>query len=132
MPKRKYIGFQLVLLLMFAVLGGQLYRMQILEGKNYNDAAKGNREREITLKADRGIIYDRTGQRLVVNNPSYSIAITPADLPDDSTTAGPAARAGVFSRLAQILGTRDVIAIKPVDLPQEKGPLGLQFIARQF
>src|SRR5437660_9541281 len=95
--KRSYIGFQVALVVIFALLTAQLYRMEILEGKSYNEQAKGNRERIITKKAVRGIIYDRTGARLVTNDPSYSIAVTPADLPDDSTTAGRKERARVFS-----------------------------------
>jgi penicillin-binding protein 2 len=120
MLKRKYIGFQAILIVMFLLLGGQLYRMQILEGHSYSDQANNNRERDISIKADRGIIYDRTGERLVVNNPSYSVIITPAYLPDDSTDAGAAARDRVFSELAKVLGTQDVIAIKPNDLPDGK------------
>ena len=120
MLKRRYIGFQIVLVLMFVVLAAQLYRMQIVEGQNYNDQAKGNRERLITVKADRGIIYDRTGVRLVANNPSYSVDITPVSLPDDSTAAGKAARAHVFSELKSILGTQDVIVVTPNDLPADK------------
>src|SRR5947209_4536993 len=120
MLKRKYIGFQVVLGLMFLVLAGQLYRMQIVQGSQYNAQAKDNRERQISVKANRGIIYDRTGERLVVNNPSYSVVITPADLPDDTTPAGANSRAHVFAQLAQILGTHDVIAIKPNDLPADK------------
>ncbi len=106
--------------LMFCVLAVQLYRMQIMDGPRYVEEAKGNRERIVTKKADRGIIYDRNGTRLVANNPSYSIAITPAELPDTNTAAGRAERARVFSDLANILGTKDVIAVKPRDLPTEK------------
>ncbi len=93
---------------MFCVLGVQLYRMQIVQGNNYNEQAKGNRERIVTKNASRGIIYDRNGVRLVANNPSYSVAITPADLPDDTTSAGRKERARIFSGIAQRLGTHDV------------------------
>lgn len=118
--KRSYIGFQALLVVMFVILATQLYRMQILEGQSYNDRAKGNRERVITMSADRGIIYDRNGMRLVANNPSYSVALTPADLPDASTKAGEAARSAVFASLASILKSPFVIALKPADLPPEK------------
>src|SRR5204863_9050945 len=105
--KRSYLTLNITLIVMFCLLAGQLYRMQILEGQNYDEQAKGNRERIITKNASRGIIYDRTGERLVANDPSYSIAITPADLPDTTTAASRAQRAKVFGTLAGLLGTRD-------------------------
>jgi cell division protein FtsI/penicillin-binding protein 2 len=73
---------------MFVLLVGQLYNMQIIQGPRYLDQARDNRERELSMKASRGIIYDRNGNRLVVNNPSYSIAVTPADVPDINCATG--------------------------------------------
>jgi penicillin-binding protein 2 len=118
--KRSYLVFHIAIVVIFCLLAGQLYRMQIVEGRSYAERAKDNRERLITREASRGIIYDRNGVRLVANNPSYSIAITPADLPDATTTAGEEERGRVFARLASILGTKDVITVKPGDLPSEK------------
>jgi penicillin-binding protein 2 len=117
---RTYKTFQIVIALMFCVLAVQLYRMQILEGPSYNEQARGNRERLITKKASRGIIYDRNGVRLVANNPSYSIAITPADFPDANTAAGRAERVKIFAKLSDILNTRDVLAVTPANLPADK------------
>src|SRR5437867_411309 len=112
--------FNIGLVAMFCVLALQLYRMQIIDSHSYREQAKGNRERIITKQANRGIIYDRNGKRLVVNNPSYSVAITPADLPDTSSPAGKALRAAVFAELARILGTHDVVALTPNKLPADK------------
>src|SRR5438309_10520414 len=105
--KRSYIILNVALVVMFCLVAGQLYRMQIIEGKSYNEQAKDNRERLVTKNASRGIIYDRNGSRLVANNPSYSIAITPADLPDTTTAASRRERARIFSGLAGLLKTQD-------------------------
>jgi penicillin-binding protein 2 len=118
--KRSFAVLHLALVVMFLLLAGQLYRLQIIEGSSYKEQAKGNRERIVTMKASRGIIYDRNGLRLVANNPSYSVALTPADLPDASTPAGKKQRERIFSELARLLGVRDVIALKPDELPAEK------------
>ncbi|MFL5735631.1 MAG: penicillin-binding protein 2 [Chloroflexia bacterium] len=118
--KRSFRAFNIVIVLMFCLLAGQLYRMQVIDGQRYSDQAKGNRERIVTRPASRGVIYDRNGKRLVVNNPSYSVTITPADLPDNTTTAGKARRDAVFAELASILGTHDVIAVTPKKLPLDK------------
>lgn len=117
---KRIAGFQIALVVMFCILAGQLYRMQILEGQSYSARAKDNRERVITLKASRGIIYDRNGVRLVANNPSYSVAIIPADLPNASNSSGARKRAEVFATLARTLGTQEVVAITPKGLPVEK------------
>jgi penicillin-binding protein 2 len=118
--KRSYLIFHIALVAIFCLLAAQLYRMQIVEGRSYAERAKDNRERLLTREASRGIIYDRNGVRLVANNPSYSIAITPADLPDATTTSGKEERARVFGRLASILGTRDLITVKAGELPDDK------------
>src|SRR6476469_4507475 len=120
MLKRRYILFQVGLVVMFVVLAAQLYHMQILEGSTYDAQSKGNRERTISIKADRGIIYDRSGVRLVANDPSYSVSITPADFPDDSSASGKAQRDSIFAPLQNILGAHDVIAVMPKELPQAK------------
>jgi penicillin-binding protein 2 len=121
--------------IMFVLLVGQLYNMQIVQGPKYLDQAKDNRERELTEKASRGIIYDRVGNRLVVNNPSYSIVVTPADVPEINCATGEIGQAVVFKDLADALNTdvakmqpevaatlwvSDVIAIKPDDVPTER------------
>ncbi len=118
--KHSYRALYVALGIMFVLLTVQLYNMQILQGSTYNDLAKGNREKLITTPASRGVIYDRTGQRLVVNNPSYSVAVTPSDLPDVNCATGSLEGAAVFKILSDTLKTGDVIALKPVDLPPDK------------
>lgn len=114
---------------MFLLLGGQLYNMQIVQGNRYREEAQVNRERELPLSANRGIFYDRNGQRLVANDPSYSIAITAADLPRINCAAGSIdtqiRATQVFTELAKTLETnnvptRYVIAIRPDDLPVDR------------
>src|SRR5918997_6414353 len=80
--KRKYTPMYVVMGLMFALLAGQLYKLQIVEGGRYVELAENNRLRNIPVKANRGVIYDRNAQRLVLNNPSYNVLVTAADLPD--------------------------------------------------
>lgn len=123
--RRRYTALYVALTLIFVLLVGQLYNMQILHGADYNQQAKENREKSVTLEANRGVLYDRTGQRLVVNNPSYSIAVTPADLPDVNCATGALEGAAVFGVLSDTLHTNhietsDVIALKPIEMPPDK------------
>ena len=130
--------------LMFALLAGQLYRLQIVEGGKYVTLAEHNRLRTIPVKPDRGIIYDRNGERLVLNNPSYNVQVTAADLPDVNCAVGQIDGSEVLQRLAVILAPKDdkgaaavpyVIALKPSvlteaneELPEE---LKTQGVTRQ-
>jgi penicillin-binding protein 2 len=68
------------LVLAFLALGYNLFALQIGQGQHYADLAEGNRIREETVLALRGVIYDRHGTVLVVNEPKSAVAIVPIDL----------------------------------------------------
>jgi penicillin-binding protein 2 len=124
--KRTYPALYVGLVIMLVLLTAQLFNMQILQGSAYQERAKGNREREMTAKASRGVIYDRNGARLVANNPTYSVAVTPAELPDVDCAVGNLDGSAVFAQLADTLNITnvftisDVIAIRPLELPLER------------
>lgn len=129
--RRNFTAMYVAFGLMFVLLAGQLYHLQIMDGSKYNALAEQNRARVVPVKATRGIIYDRTGQRLVVNDPSYAVSLTPADIAGLSCDVSNLARAAVFSDLAKLLeeGTRgtahpisvtNIIVVKPFDLPRDK------------
>ncbi|MDE0463472.1 MAG: hypothetical protein OXH93_13740, partial [Caldilineaceae bacterium] len=61
----------------------RLYSLQIVSGASYQEQAAVNRLREIDTHAPRGVIYDRNGEILARNRPSFVIAVIPADLPAD-------------------------------------------------
>lgn len=71
------------LLVAFFVLVGRLYQLQILQGETYQAQADNNRFRFVEVAPLRGVIYDRNGEILARNRPSFMITIVPADLPDD-------------------------------------------------
>src|SRR5688500_1191502 len=117
--KRTFTALYVALAAMFLLLVGSLFRMQVLEGGNYRAQAQENRERLVYTKPTRGIIYDRTGKRLVVNNPSYSVVALPSDLPDFNCVTKQLENDTVFKELAKMLGKLDVIAIRPAELSTE-------------
>ncbi|MXZ19905.1 MAG: hypothetical protein F4Y84_04730, partial [Caldilineaceae bacterium SB0665_bin_25] len=67
----------------FLVFCIRLYSLQIVSGASYQEQAAVNRLREIDTYAPRGVIYDRNGEILARNRPSFVIAVIPADLPPD-------------------------------------------------
>lgn len=70
-------------MLLFGVLAVQLARMQIVDHASYSSRAEANRLRMIPELPARGLIYDRNGVQLVENQPIFSAAIVPADVPKD-------------------------------------------------
>jgi len=74
-----YIVFGLVLVVMVA----RLFGLQILDYKTYLNYANENRTKVFSDSPQRGIIYDRNGYILARNIASYTVTITPANLPDD-------------------------------------------------
>ena len=63
------------------VLLARLWHLQMTEGASYRVLADRNRFREVDVAAPRGVIYDRNGQILARNRPSFTVALVPADLP---------------------------------------------------
>lgn len=87
--------FQIAFLGAFFLLAIKLFHLQIWEGREYAQHSERNRIRHIVLQATRGIIYDRNGDLLVENRPSYSISAIPYETLKNSE---------LINRLSQLLG----------------------------
>lgn len=85
--------------LIFLLLGGRLYYLQIVRGAEYYGAAEDNRIREAVLPAPRGVIFDSTGARLAYNVPDFALYVTPADLPPTQDEED-----AIFSEISRIVG----------------------------
>jgi penicillin-binding protein 2 len=94
----KFRIFRLIILLSFGVIAFQLFQLQIAAGDQYRRLADRNRFRILSEDAPRGVIYDRSGAILARNNPNHSIAVVPADLPEDAVQ-----RDKVYQQLAKLL-----------------------------
>lgn len=64
----------------FAILLIGLISVQILRGPFFKDLSENNRIRLVPIKGPRGMIYDRNGNALVENRPSYNITAIPQEL----------------------------------------------------
>jgi len=84
-PLSRLIILRVVVVLAFAILAGQLWRLQIVQGDDFRWKSNNNRFREISDPAPRGVIYDRQGQILALNRPRYQVVVVPEDLPDEET-----------------------------------------------
>ena len=79
--------FGIVVVLAFSILAYQLYQIQVVRYDYFVNAADTNRFRTQPISAPRGVIYDRNGQLLVFNEPSFKVSIVPADLPKERQDA---------------------------------------------
>lgn len=83
--------------LLFGVLLLRLYSLQYVHYDENMQRSDNNRLRRVELVANRGFIYDRNGEILVRNRPSYQIALQATSLPRKKEQ-----RDSVFSRLLLI------------------------------
>ena len=74
--KRTYI-LGTVLLGLFAILVVRLYELQFVQYDSFRTQAESNSIRQLSKDPLRGLIYDREGNLLVDNNPSYTLTVTP-------------------------------------------------------
>lgn len=83
-PSRwRVAGLALLVFALFAVLTGQLVRLQIIEHERYADRAAINRVRTLDLPPARGLIYARDGTPLVENVPRHRVLLIAGDVPGE-------------------------------------------------
>ena len=93
--------------ILFTVILFKLFSLQYIHYEENFQRSENNRLRRIELIADRGYIYDRNGQVLVRNRPSYQIALQALEMPRKK-----AGRDSVFQRLLNI---RDASGVRLFD-----------------
>ena len=80
--KKNFFNRLLLIYVIFAALFiliiYKTYSLQVSSFSDYEIAALKNKTREILIQPSRGIIYDRDGQILVNNVPSYNLIIKPS------------------------------------------------------
>lgn len=81
-----------------AVLAGQLFRLQIIEGQRNLGLAEGNRLRQKITRAPRGVIYDRSKNILAQNLAGFDVTVTPSLLPKDDQQ-----RQALYGRVGSLL-----------------------------
>jgi len=64
-----------VLIVIFVLLSGAFFRLQVLQHGTYALRSESNRLRPVTLPAPRGLILDRHGAVIAENVPGYSVSL---------------------------------------------------------
>jgi penicillin-binding protein 2 len=89
----------------------RLVVLQIVDGDYYAAQSQGNRIRVQPLTPTRGLIYDRNGELLAENIPSYQLEMTPEQVPDIEATLNQLAESGFLAedrrdRVEQLIATK--------------------------
>jgi len=79
---RRLSILRVVLLLFLFLLGARLWHLQIYEGGYYSNLSDNNRTRSVLIEPARGLIYDRHGELLANNVPSFTLYVTLEDVKD--------------------------------------------------
>ena len=94
----------LVAISLFAVLGGRLYFLQVMQPEEFEELVAGNRVREIYTEAPRGQILDSKGRVLAGRRESLVVTLDWTALRE----AGSDARADVFAAVAEELSSAGI------------------------
>ena len=77
--RQRITGVMICVMAVFAVLIIRLIFLQVVRGDEYRLLSLNNRIRLQSIDPPRGLIYDRNGDVLVENRPSFDVAITLKD-----------------------------------------------------
>ncbi|MEE2995945.1 MAG: penicillin-binding protein 2 [Pseudomonadota bacterium] len=69
-------------LTLLGVLGGRMYQLQVLESDRYTTLAEENRINLRLLAPPRGLILDRYGRPLAINQENYRVSLVPEQVQD--------------------------------------------------
>ncbi len=110
----------------FALLGVRLWDLQIISEAEYRQSADENSYRLLPVDAQRGVIYDRNGQMLVRNVPSFTVNIVPADLPEQDDE-----RERVLERVGELIGLPATDqAVAQATTGDEETPVSIETLLR--
>src|SRR5256885_1069818 len=92
---RRLLSLRTGLLLCLLLLSARLWYLQVVQGTYYHELAEQNRVRTVDLKPARGLIFDRHGELLANNVPSFNLYLTVEDIRD---------REGLAAALEDLIG----------------------------
>ncbi len=95
----RLILLRVFIVVIFGLLLYRIYWVQQTKGEELQTLAKDNQFAILRSDPPRGVVFDRNGNPLAINQPSFNVTITPAFLPDDD-----AERTAIFARLSFLTG----------------------------
>jgi penicillin-binding protein 2 len=103
-----------VILLAFAAVVMRLWYLQVAIGTDMRSLSENNRIRLVRVPAARGVVYDRHGEILVDNRPSFDVVFVPEDARRD--------RRASLRKLAAYLGEEEHTVVEQAKVPSKRPP----------
>ena len=97
---RRLAAFAVLAVGLSSVLVWRIADLELVQGPSFTRQALVNRVHRVPVVAERGVIYDRHGVQLVINQPAWSLAVTTVGLPGN-----PVRRSAELEQLAGLAGT---------------------------
>ena len=76
----RVVTFAVIVAVLFAILAGRLWQLQVLTGEDYTETAQQTHTREVKIPAQRGVVYDRDGEVLANNVPGLNVTVVPDEI----------------------------------------------------
>ncbi len=97
----------------FFLLTGRLWVLQVLQGERFTNLSKNNRIRIKTIPGIRGMVFDRKGRLLVDSRPSFDLLFVPEDSQNPKFT---------LRHLARLLDIDDGRFLKTLEKKKKRLP----------
>src|SRR5499426_4708534 len=68
-----------VIVIAFGLVAARLWYLQVDRGSDMRSLSENNRIRLVRVPAARGVVYDRHGEILIDNRPSFDVIFVPED-----------------------------------------------------
>jgi penicillin-binding protein 2 len=105
-----------------ALLTARLYDIQFTRGAELRTRAEANRFVAREVEADRGVMYDASGELVVANKPRFTVSVVTAALPPDGSELE-----AVLKYLVDVLAAQaDAGTAVPASLPDQEEPSALE------
>jgi penicillin-binding protein 2 len=115
--RSRLLFFRILVVVAVVALLFRVYWLQHDQGSEFQTLAEENRLTRLTIDAPRGVIFDRYGRPLAVNEPSFNVTITPAFLPTDA-----AERQAIYERLSILTGVPVTNTVQQRELLEAADP----------
>src|SRR5262245_3331359 len=103
-----------VIVIAFGLVAARLWYLQVDRGSDMRSLSENNRIRLVRVPAARGVVYDRHGEILIDNRPSFDVVFVPEDARDH--------RRQVMRSLASYLGEDEPALHQAVRAPSKRPP----------
>jgi penicillin-binding protein 2 len=111
--QRRLFAAVAVVFVAFSLIAARLWYLQVLSGPDMRSLSEHNRIRLVRVPSARGVVYDRYGDILIDNRPSYDVVFVPEDARD---------RGRVLSSLAHYLGDEESTLRQTARAPSKRPP----------